>query len=94
MSLIIPVPVMSGGTVVRAALIDSRTGDILWINVVGSGAGKDLREPASAREMVGQLFKDFPAPMATNRKNKTPVRIATLLCVVLLGFIAFATSPG
>jgi hypothetical protein len=52
--------VMSGGTGVRAALVDSGTGDILWINAVESGAGKDLREPASAREMVGQLFKDFP----------------------------------
>ena len=70
MSLIIPVPVMSGGTVVRTALVDSRTGDILWINVVGSGAGKDLREPASAREMVGQLFKDFPATYGHQPKEQ------------------------
>ena len=58
-ALIIPVPVMSGGTVVRAALVDSRTGDILWINAMGSGAGTDLRDPASARAMVSELFKDF-----------------------------------
>jgi hypothetical protein len=51
---------MSGGTGVRAALVDSGTGDVLWINAVGSGAGKDLRDPASARTMVSELFKDFP----------------------------------
>jgi hypothetical protein len=51
---------MSGGSGVRAALVDSGTGDILWINAVGSGAGTDLRDPASARAMVDELFKDFP----------------------------------
>jgi len=54
------IPQLGGGTGVRAALVDSRTGDILWINVVGAGAGKDLRDLASAKEMVSQLFKDFP----------------------------------
>jgi hypothetical protein len=52
--------VMGGGSGVRAALVDSATGDILWINAVGSGAGTDLRDPASARAMVSELFKDFP----------------------------------
>jgi len=55
------VPQLGGGTLVRAALIDSHTGDILWTNIVGSGAGKDLRDTASASEMVSELFKDFPA---------------------------------
>ena len=58
--LIGPPIVLSGGTGVRAALVDSGTGDILWINAVGSGAGTDLRDPASAIAMVGELFKDFP----------------------------------
>lgn len=58
--LFIPVPAVSGETGVRAALVDSGTGDILWINAVGSGAGTDLRDPASARAIVSKLFKDFP----------------------------------
>ena len=52
--------VIGGGNGVRAALVDSGTGDILWINAVGSGAGTDLRDPASARAIVSELFKDFP----------------------------------
>jgi hypothetical protein len=52
--------VMSGGSSLRAALVDSGTGDILWINAAGSGAGTDLRDPAGARAMVSELFKDFP----------------------------------
>ena len=54
------IPAMISGTGVRVALIDSGTGDILWINAVGSGAGTDLRDPASARAMVSELFKGFP----------------------------------
>lgn len=65
---IVAIPQMSGGTAVRAALVDSGTGDILWINAVGSGAGKDLRDPGSAREMVSELFKDFP--MSYGRQSK------------------------
>jgi len=57
---VVIIPTMSGGTGVRAALIDGATGDILWINAVGSGAGKDLRNPASASAIVSELFKDFP----------------------------------
>jgi hypothetical protein len=54
------IPQFGGGTGMRAELIDSGTGDILWMNAVGSRAGKDLRDPASARAMVSELFKDFP----------------------------------
>jgi hypothetical protein len=68
---VVIVPVMSGGTNVRAALIDSGTGDILWINTVGAGAGKDLRDPASARDMVGQLFKDFPGAYGLQPKEES-----------------------
>ena len=54
------ITVISGGSGVRAALVDSGTGDILWINAVGSGVGTDLRDPASTRAIVSELFKDFP----------------------------------
>lgn len=57
---VVAVPQLGGGTSIRAALVDSRTGDILWMNVVGAGAGQDLRSQASASEMVSQLFRDFP----------------------------------
>jgi hypothetical protein len=68
---VVIIPVMSGGTNVKAALVDGRTGDVLWINAVGSGAGKDLRDWASASEMVGQLFKDFPATYGLQPKEKS-----------------------
>jgi hypothetical protein len=68
---VVIIPVMSGGTNVRAALVDSRTGDVLWINIVGSGAGKDLRDWASAKEMVGQLFKDFPTTYGLQPKEES-----------------------
>jgi hypothetical protein len=64
------VPRMSGGTAVKAALIDSATGDILWINAVGAGAGKDLRDPASASAMVSELFKDFPVSYGRGTKEQ------------------------
>ena len=57
---VVAIPQLGGGTRIRAALVDNDTGDILWINAVGAGAGKDLRDPASASEMVSQLFMDFP----------------------------------
>lgn len=56
---VVVIPQLGGGTFVRAALVDSHTGDILWANIVGSGAGKDLRDSASASEVVSELFKDF-----------------------------------
>jgi hypothetical protein len=65
---VVVIPIMGGGTGASAALVDSHTGDILWINAVGSRAGKDLRDPGSAREMVSELFKDFP--MSYGRQSK------------------------
>jgi hypothetical protein len=58
---VVIIPQLAGGTAVRAALVDSRSGDILWINAMGSGAGKDLRDPASVTSMISELLKDFPA---------------------------------
>jgi hypothetical protein len=68
---VVIIPQLAGGTGVRAALVDSATGDILWINAVGAGAGKDLRDPASARDMVGQLFKDFPGAYGLQPKEES-----------------------
>ena len=58
---VVIIPQLGGGTSIRAALVDSNTGDLLWFNALGAGAGKDLRDATSAKEMVSQLFKDFPA---------------------------------
>jgi hypothetical protein len=65
---VVAIPQLGGGTSITATLVDNDTGDILWINTVGAGAGKDLRDPASASEMVSQLFKDFP--MSHDRQPK------------------------
>jgi hypothetical protein len=67
---VVVIPIMGGGTGVSAALVDSRTGDILWINAVGSRAGKDLRDPGSAREIVSELFKDFPSYGRQSKEEK------------------------
>jgi hypothetical protein len=68
---IVIVPQLTGGTGVRAALVDSRTGDILWINAAGAGSGTDLRDWASASQMVGQLFKDFPVAHGIEPKEES-----------------------
>jgi hypothetical protein len=65
------IPQLGGGTNLRAALVDSRTGDIFWINTVGAGAGTDLRDAASAKSMVSELFKDFPAIYGLQEKEET-----------------------
>ena len=45
-----------------ASLVDLRTGDIVWFNVVNVGTG-ELRNEASAAETVNNLFSNIP----TNR---------------------------
>lgn len=42
-----------------ASLVDLRTGDIVWFNVVNVGSG-ELRDEASAAATVDALFKDIP----------------------------------
>lgn len=42
-----------------AALVDLRTGDIVWFNFVGQGVG-ELRNPSGAGVVVNQLFSDLP----------------------------------
>ncbi|MBI4524902.1 MAG: hypothetical protein HY695_13955 [Deltaproteobacteria bacterium] len=67
---VVVIPQLGGGTSLRAALVDSRTGDILWMNAVTSGAGRDLRNPESTTEMASQLFKDFPGYESLSREEK------------------------
>jgi hypothetical protein len=43
-----------------ASLVDLKTGDIVWFNVVGAGSG-ELREETGAETAVRTLFKDMPA---------------------------------
>lgn len=47
-----------------ASLVDLRTGDIVWFNVVAAGSG-ELREEAGAAAAVNTLFRDIP----TNRES-------------------------
>ena len=42
-----------------ASLVDMRTGDIVWFNVVNVGSG-ELRDPDGAAVTVNTLFKDIP----------------------------------
>jgi hypothetical protein len=47
-----------------ASLVDLRTGDIVWFNVVTAGSG-ELRKKEGAAAAVAKLFKDIP----TNQKQ-------------------------
>lgn len=46
-----------------ASLVDLRTGDVVWFNVVNVGSG-ELRDEASAAATVDALFKDIPTNQA------------------------------
>ncbi len=56
-----------GVTAMAAALVDSRTGDILWFNTHASGGGHDLRDPASAEAFVAQAFEAFAKTFPTGK---------------------------
>ncbi|MGI9202460.1 MAG: hypothetical protein ACR2Q3_00530 [Woeseiaceae bacterium] len=43
-----------------ASLVDLRTGNVVWFNVVGDGSG-ELRDASGAAAAVRTLFKDIPA---------------------------------
>jgi hypothetical protein len=53
-------PALGGGTAINVALVDARSGEILWYNVKQSGGGVDLRDPKSAADLVKDLLEDFP----------------------------------
>ena len=51
---------IGGGTQVGlASLVDLRTGQVVWHNLLVDQTG-DLRTPAGASETAGDLLKDFP----------------------------------
>jgi hypothetical protein len=52
--------VTTGGEYGFASLVDLRSGDIVWFNIVGAGSG-ELRDAAGAQAAVNTLFKNFPA---------------------------------
>lgn len=56
---VVMVPV-GGTTVASAALVDARSGSLLWYNLTGSQGGYDLRDSNSANELVKRLLADFP----------------------------------
>ena len=43
-----------------ASLVDLRTGEIVWFNIVTAGSG-ELRDKDGAAKAVANLFKDIPA---------------------------------
>ena len=62
-----------GGTYLMLALVDMRTGDIVWFNSLEGGevfgmSGSDLRKEGTADEIVGRLFDPFPASSLFNTK--------------------------
>jgi len=48
-----------------ASLVDLKTGDIVWFNVVNAGVG-ELRDADSAAKTVDALFKDIPTARGTS----------------------------
>lgn len=48
-----------GQTAIITALVDPKTGDVLWFNVRGSGGAHNLREAASAESLVADAFEEF-----------------------------------
>jgi hypothetical protein len=55
-SVLIPDP---GYTYMVTALVDCKTGDVLWFDQRGSSGGVDLRDPGSADGMVAELLEEF-----------------------------------
>jgi len=45
-----------GATMVTAALVDAKTGDLLWFNAQVSHGGHDLRNPASVDSLIADTF--------------------------------------
>ena len=56
-------PIQGGVQSGSASLVDLSTGEIVWFNTLGRGAG-DLRQPAPAAETVDLLLANVPATTA------------------------------
>ncbi len=48
-----------GRTLAFMALVDQKTGDLLWFDAHGSGGAHDLRDPASVEALVAEAFDDY-----------------------------------
>ena len=53
------VGISTGGQGGFASLVDLKTGEVVWFNLLQSGTG-DLRSPEGARSVMTELFKDLP----------------------------------
>jgi hypothetical protein len=51
-----------------ASLVDLRTGDIVWFNVVGDGSG-EMRQEAGATTAVKTLFKNIPTAHGSGKQE-------------------------
>ena len=60
-----------GATVITAALVDTKTGDLLWFTARGSSGAHDLREPASADSLVADTFEELRTSIASGRPAST-----------------------
>lgn len=49
-----------GHSFLSAAIVNLRTGDILWFNYIYAYKSTDLREPDDAAKLVAQLFEEYP----------------------------------
>ena len=56
---ILRVGVSGGQTSAFASLVDLRTGDVVWFNLLGSGSA-NLRTAETAREVMKELLTDLP----------------------------------
>lgn len=60
-----------GGTFVFTGIVDLRSGDVKWLNSrmgqqIFGMTGSDVRNPATATEVVTRLFEGFPASPLVN----------------------------
>ena len=57
------VGISTGGQGGFASLVDLKTGEIVWFNLLQAGTA-DLRSPDGAKRVMEELFKDLPASAA------------------------------
>ena len=56
----VAMPVNMGGHLVSIALVDAKTGSIIWYNQHGSGFSADLRDPIKTTTIVKKILADLP----------------------------------
>ena len=56
----IAMPMNMGGHSVTMALVDAKSGSIIWYNQQGSGFSADLRDPIKTTTIVKKLLADLP----------------------------------